>query len=293
MAIVKSFSVGNGDTFYIQHGSDNFTIIDCNLSDDVKETIVTELKEKSKNKGITRFISTHPDEDHIQGIKYLDEEMPIINFYCANNSATKSDETESFLHYKSLRDGEKAFYLFKGCSRKWMNDDNDERGSAGISILWPNTDNQHYKDALSNAAKGENANNISIITRYSINNGASFCWFGDLETEFMENIYSDVELQNTSIIFAPHHGRKSGRLTQKWLDDIKPKIIVVGEAPSEHLEYYKNFNTIKQNSAGDVTFECDGSWVHVYCSSDTYSEKFLTDKKRENSLGRYIGSIEV
>lgn len=293
MAIVKSFSVGNGDTFYIQHGSDNFTIIDCNLSDDVKETIVTELKEKSKNKGVTRFISTHPDEDHIQGIKYLDKEMPIINFYCANNSATKSDETESFLHYKSLRDGEKAFYLFKGCSRKWMNIDNDERGSAGINILWPNTDNQYYKDALSKAAKGESANNISVITRYSIKNGASFCWFGDLETEFMENIYSDVQLKKTSIIFAPHHGRKSGRLPQEWVSDLNPKIIVVGEAPSEHLEYYKNFNTIKQNTAGDVTFECDGSWVHVFCSSDTYSEKFLTDKNKSNDHGIYIGSIEV
>jgi hypothetical protein len=34
MSIVKSLSVGNGDMFYIQHGSDNFTIIDCCLSDD-------------------------------------------------------------------------------------------------------------------------------------------------------------------------------------------------------------------------------------------------------------------
>ena len=31
MPIVKTFSVGDGDTFYIQHGSDNFSIIDCNL----------------------------------------------------------------------------------------------------------------------------------------------------------------------------------------------------------------------------------------------------------------------
>lgn len=30
MAIVKSLAVGNGDMFYIQHGSDNFTTIDCN-----------------------------------------------------------------------------------------------------------------------------------------------------------------------------------------------------------------------------------------------------------------------
>ena len=29
MSIVKSFSVGNGDMFYIKHNTDNFTTIDC------------------------------------------------------------------------------------------------------------------------------------------------------------------------------------------------------------------------------------------------------------------------
>ena len=34
MSIIKSFSVGNGDMFYIKHGSSNFTIIDCNIDDE-------------------------------------------------------------------------------------------------------------------------------------------------------------------------------------------------------------------------------------------------------------------
>lgn len=39
MSIVKSFSVGDGDMFYIDHNSDNFTTIDCCYSDDEnKET---------------------------------------------------------------------------------------------------------------------------------------------------------------------------------------------------------------------------------------------------------------
>ena len=33
MSIIKSISVGNGDMFYIKHGSSNFTIIDCNMDD--------------------------------------------------------------------------------------------------------------------------------------------------------------------------------------------------------------------------------------------------------------------
>jgi len=33
MSIVKALSVGHGDMFYIVHNSDNFTIIDCCLSE--------------------------------------------------------------------------------------------------------------------------------------------------------------------------------------------------------------------------------------------------------------------
>ena len=44
MSIVKSFSVGNGDTFYIKHGTRNFSIIDCCLSDDNRKEIVDEIK---------------------------------------------------------------------------------------------------------------------------------------------------------------------------------------------------------------------------------------------------------
>lgn len=53
-SVIKSFSVGNGDTYYIKHGSDNFSIIDCNLVDDRKEEIVDELERESKEKAITR-----------------------------------------------------------------------------------------------------------------------------------------------------------------------------------------------------------------------------------------------
>ena len=37
MSVIKSFSVKNGDTFYIKHNSPNFTVIDCNLIDERKE----------------------------------------------------------------------------------------------------------------------------------------------------------------------------------------------------------------------------------------------------------------
>ena len=43
MSIIKSFSVNNGDMFYIKHESDNFTIIDCNLIEEKKDDILDEI----------------------------------------------------------------------------------------------------------------------------------------------------------------------------------------------------------------------------------------------------------
>ena len=135
MSIVKSFSVGNGDMFYIYHNSNNFTVIDCCLNYNRSDEIIEEIIQKSQDKRIHRFISTHPDDDHIRGLEKLDKEWKILNFYCVYNEANKKDKTDSFNKYCELRDSDKLFHFYKGCSRKWMNQEEpgDRIGRAGIS----------------------------------------------------------------------------------------------------------------------------------------------------------------
>ena len=295
MSIIKSFSVGNGDMFYIEHGSDNFSIIDCNLDSEQKEEIMDEICKIGGSKGIMRFISTHPDEDHFHGIEYLDERFHIYNFYCVKNEATKTGDSESFKHYCSLRnDTKKAFYIYKGCSRKWMNQNSEERGSSGINILWPDTENTQFKEQLKIAKDGGNANNISPIIKYSLENGVVALWFGDLESEFMNIISDEISLPKADIVFAPHHGRSSGKLPSNWLSAIDPKIIVIGEADSTMLDYYKGYNTITQNSAHDIVFECTTGKVHVFVSNINYSVNYLTNESRANRVNEYyIGSFDT
>lgn len=293
MSTIKSFSVGNGDMFYINHSSDNFSIIDCNLDADKKENIMDEICKIGKEKGIMRFISTHPDEDHFHGIEYFDEKFHIYNFYCVKNEATKPDESSSFDYYCSLRDDtKKAYYIYKGCKRKWMNDGSDERGSSGINILWPDTNNTDFKEQLKIAKDGGNSNNISPIIKYSLEKGVVALWFGDLETDFMNKISDSVSLPKADIVFAPHHGRSSGKLPTDWLSAIDPKIIVIGEADSSMLDYYNGYNTITQNSAKNIVFDCCTGIVHVYVSNLNYSVSFLSDEGLSNKEDSYyIGSF--
>lgn len=291
MSTVKSFATGEGDTYYIRHGSDNFTIIDCRIAED-RDDIISEIEEESADKGITRFISTHPDDDHIKGLSRLDGAIGILNFYVVANAATKPDYTVDFERYCELRDSSKAFYLYKGCARRWMNRGDGERKTSGLEILWPKIDNPDFKNVLGSAKEGGNPNNLSIILKYSLEDGATMLWFGDLETDFMETIEDEVSLPSVDVVFAAHHGRS--RMPASWIEQMDPKIIVLGEAPREHLEYYEGRDHLRQNTAWDITFENEHGKTHVYVGNPDYKAQFLTDDGRsDTAYGYYMGSIET
>ena len=290
MTIVHSYAVGNGDMFSIRHNSDNCTIIDCSISEDNENWLLREIDKQRKNKGIVRFISTHPDQDHLSGLTTLDDHIGILNFYVVKNEAAKDEETDDFKRYKTLRDGDKAFYLYKRCTRRWMNQTNEERRSSGINIHWPVISNEDFKKALEDAAEGKSPNNISPVITYSLEDGVKMAWFGDLETDFMEKIEEEVAWPEADIVFAPHHGRDSGKIPTSILEKMDPKIVVIGEAPSKNLNYYGNYNTITQNSAGSIYFECVENWVHIYVGSSTYSVDFLEDKGAD-TYSNYLGSL--
>jgi hypothetical protein len=74
---------------------------------------------------------------------------------------------------------------------------------------------------------------------------------------------------------------------------MNPKLIIIGEAPSIHLNYYVGYDTITQNSAGDITLDCEPGQTHVYVSDPDYSVDFLDDENMLNTYGKYIGTLKV
>ncbi len=67
---------------------------------------------------------------------------------------------------------------------------------------------------------------------------------------------------------------------------------MIGEAQSRHLHYYGGYETLTQNSAGDIVFDCEGSKVHVFASEDTYEVSHLDDQAASGE-GTYIGTLNV
>lgn len=228
------------------------------------------------------------------GLKDYNDAIGIANFYCVENQATKTDATIDFDEYCKLRDGSTHFYLYKNCSRRWMNEGNDERGSSGINILWPDTSNQFFKDELDKVKNGESPNNISPILKYSLENGITAMWMGDLETQYLNNVKDNINFSKIDILFAPHHGRESGKVPEDILEKLNPKIVVIGEAPSENINYYSNYPTLTQNSAKNIIFKCESKKVHIYVSGENYSVDFLDNEHKSDLDGhKYLGTLNL
>lgn len=273
MSVVKSYSFPDGeirgDMFYIKHGSNNFTLIDCYLTDannrnGRKEEIINEIVAESKGR-TCRFISTHPDNDHIAGIEDLDDNWEILNFYAVVNERPEEKNNPSLTHYHWLLKN-KNYAIERGISRKWLNDSDDKNGSSGINFQWPDVENESFVDALEKVSEGKKINNICPIFTYSIKGGATYMWMGDLETEMQQAYFEEYNgsIPKIDILFQPHHGRKSGAVPQELLDALNPKLIIIGNAPSEHIEYGDSHQTITQNTSGDILLENEDNFVHVY-----------------------------
>lgn len=273
MSIVKSFSFPDGeirgDMFYIKHVSNNFTVIDCYLTDEAgangrKDELIAEVKSESNGR-TCRFISTHPDHDHIAGIEFLNDEWSILNFYAVENNHPKDESDDSLTTYQWLLRN-KNYPISRGIKRKWLNDSSDERGSSGINFLWPDLKNEKFQAALAKVEEGKEINNICPIFTYSVTDGPVYMWMGDLETKMQKAFFDEYKdvVPHVDILFQPHHGRESGAVPTDLLEALSPKLIIIGNAPAKHIDYGDSQCTITQNTSGDIMFENDGRKIHVY-----------------------------
>ena len=308
MSTLKSFSFPNGDIrgdmFYIKHNSENFTIIDCYLKDGDdencrKDEIIQEIVSESRGR-ITRFISTHPDNDHILGLNALDDKLSLTNFYAVENDIPADDSDDSLKRYLKLK-SEHNYAIEKGINRAWLNKKTEERKSSGLNFHWPVLSNEKFKKELKNVAKGESPNNISCILTYEIESGASYMWMGDMETDMQQEYYENCKssIPSIDILFQPHHGRKSGSVPNELLESLSPKLIIIGNAPSEYIDYGDSQQTITQNTAGDIIFENGYKEVDVYTQHKIDNKPTCLKNKGKaniNSHGvtfHYCGTLEL
>lgn len=316
MATIHFLNVLEGDCNIIQHDNGHVSIIDVSNAynhDDSPEEIVAktikDLKIKTRNfvpdgkknykqkenpdnpieylnklnvKDIFRFIITHPDMDHIDGIKDLFEEFKIFNTWDSDNNKElnlkefpNKFNPEDWKFYAQLRSGKnistKRLTYYAGNINSYFKEDN-------IKILCPSP------DLVKQANKeGGDIHDLSYVLLFTFPKKGGAYWkiifSGDSHDNswnyILENFKDDVK--NVDVLFAPHHGRDSNR-SFEFLKTLNPKMTLFGNASSKHLAYdsYKGVR-ITNNQAGYVILDINEDRLLVLVKNKLFAD-YLRNK---------------
>ena len=264
MPKIHCLTVGQGDCTLIEHGSGRLSMIDI-CGGNIGRTSHTHatLIESANIKGnfrmcncptnpldyldandfdeIWRFISTHPDMDHLDGFNNLMDNVSVCNFW--DHGAKKNKPNFSgnrFLEvdwdrYVKVRDkketGTKVIEVQQGRKFKYANDDDELKNGDCITICAPSD------ELIRKCNNSQDFNNASYIIVYRAT-GGKVVLAGDADDDAWECAIEKYPklLQNVGFLLAPHHGRDSGR-DRSFLSHLNPRFSLLGCAPSEHLAY--------------------------------------------------------
>ena len=331
MAIIHFLNVKQGDCSIINHKSGRVTVIDvCNAKppDTKVEKSIAEAAMLEKGisgnfqqkkhpanpisylkdhhiTGIFRYIQTHPDMDHMDGIEILFDEFNPINVWDTDNKKEIDDTSwesspyneDDWKFYKNLRDtkpteGPKRLALLDGAEGQYWNiGENDIPDGDGIYILGPN---QELIDSANET--DDDYNDCSYVLLFRA--GSNRIVFGgdshDDTWEYILDKYPD-DVDNVDLLIAPHHGRDSGR-SYKFLDTLKPTLTFFGNAPSDDLAYSqwrtRGLSVVTNNQANCMVVHADTKPMQLYVTHKNFARRVNPSSKYDSALKAwYVGSI--
>jgi beta-lactamase superfamily II metal-dependent hydrolase len=115
----------------------------------------------------------------------------------------------------------------------------------------------------------------------------------------LDNHKADVA--GVELLLAPHHGRDSGR-SFKFLDVVRPKLTLFGNANSDHLAYdewsKRNLPIITNNQANCVVVDANGADMHVYVTNMAFAlsrnaNTFYSAPHRAWYLTTIVGALRM
>jgi competence protein ComEC len=189
------------------------------------------LKKTYPGQSLFRFILTHPDLDHMRGLKRLHEYVGFTNFW--DTAHTKpapsvwkgTADQEDWKFYQSLRKGQVTGPTVLTPTRgarafAWALDESGNLGGDNMEILSPTP-------ALVNECnKEEKSNDLSLVLRVR-HDTRSILLPGDAETAAWQNMVAHYgKGLKSDYLKASHHGRDSG-YDLDALKLIDPRIVFV------------------------------------------------------------------
>jgi len=311
MATIHYLNVKEGDCSVIQHDSGRITVIDvCNAkpTEPLIEALAAGLAKAERGingnfqqkkypvnpitylrdhgiDSIFRYVQTHPDMDHMDGIKVLFESFKPLNFWDTDNKKEMPEASwegspyneEDWKFYKQLRDTNpdsdpRRLALLSGARGQFYNVGED--GTAGGDDLYILAPTQELVDT---ANETDDYNRCSYVLLFRAGDHR-IVFGGDSHDETWEHILQNYEDEVTDIdlLIAPHHGRKSGR-SYEFLDTLRPTLTFFGNARWEHLAYsawrQRGLSFVTNNQANCMVVDTSTTPMTLYVTHEHFARR--------------------
>ena len=253
---VNALSVGQGACNVI-YGRDIPTIMVDGGSSDVKDVYKYRIRPFLLSNGISEIdylFVTHPDMDHISGVKeLLSDELKEVNVKHQFVSVEDADsDNPEFVHIIS-----------KG--------DRIENGSITIECLSPENKGVLVPTGEGNKRE-ESLNDMSLVLKVMYENDKNhftMLYTGDISSSVEQSLVGETQiidkLKNIDYLSVPHHGSKYSS-SEQFINTVNPKVSVIssgknnsyGHPHKETLERLESVDTsiYRTDELGQITCSC-------------------------------------
>lgn len=240
------------------------------------------LKSRFPGRSIFRYIQTHPDMDHMAGLRRLLEEgIQIENLWDTHHCIEKDEDAmrtgevnhdiEDWHTYRKLRNSAAGPTVL----RLKTGDEGDFWTRDGIHV-WAPLDHRHAQN------EDANPNALSYILLFQIGK-CNIVIGGDATEETWEELFKKYEFPKVHLLKASHHGRKSG-YHREVVKAMNPDVTIlsVGELKakddaSASYERYSVKGCYSTLDHGDIIAKCwnDGEvWLRERDSENWFLKSF-------------------
>ncbi|WP_083899921.1 ComEC/Rec2 family competence protein [Haloferax denitrificans] len=199
-----------------------------------------------RDQDVWRFISTHPDMDHLSGFERLCDEVGISGIWDTKHDKSldldgywpPQYDSSDWAKYQEICSGDTDHFHMqptRGDKRQYWEDDN-------IDILHPTPEFVEQVNQENEGQEQNEFNNISLVLKINTRAGGILLP-GDAEEEAWEEIlkyHNEDVLEDVAVLKASHHGRKDG-FHAPAVEAMDPEYVIlsVGNKPSTdaHQDY--------------------------------------------------------
>lgn len=303
--ILHFLNVGKGNCTVIDFPSGRLSVVDIDDSRSIPKSRRQQLKKEGKaeltnpidyivsgfkDRGeIFRFILTHPDMDHMSGIKTIFDKIYVRNFWYVPENKPDPGKWEHSLYdkedwdfYHSLKNNSIENVTVISPLRNgtaeccWVQD--------GISILSPNS------TLINKAEETGDYDHLSYVIKIHFN-GINVLLPGDATKYALNDIVANYDEDDltSSILLAPGHGSKN-HVSTEFLEAVKPRLTIVSVAEGVDYDYnsYKNYGRVLSTKEyGNVSVRIDDNKEIVFNTQfGKYHDNWYILKSRSEYYGK-------